>query len=167
MCFLFGWFARVDLCHQSNDEDDEDDGYNPREALLEKMNKENAAVHSGRKCCSFRAVHVGSHQKIVILVHWGKIFFYACIIYFLSFISCIIINASCFCVFMLLIHLKHCSSGHCANFCTNGCICCPNMDWEGQKFFKFIRGCSGMDVHMPFSLLLFLLLVIAWFDWEL
>ncbi|XP_071921083.1 tobamovirus multiplication protein 1 isoform X2 [Coffea arabica] len=59
----------VDLCHQSNDEDDEDDGYNPREALLEKMNKENAAVHSGRKCCSFRAVHVGSHQKIVILVY--------------------------------------------------------------------------------------------------
>ncbi|XP_071922060.1 tobamovirus multiplication protein 1 isoform X1 [Coffea arabica] len=58
----------VDLCHQSNDEDDEDDGYNPREALLEKMNKENAAVHSGRKCCSFRAVHVGSRQKIVILV---------------------------------------------------------------------------------------------------
>ncbi|KAL3520186.1 hypothetical protein ACH5RR_018335 [Cinchona calisaya] len=58
----------VDLCHQSNDDDEEDDGYNPREALLEKMNKENADIHSGRKCCSFRAVHVGSRQKIVILV---------------------------------------------------------------------------------------------------
>ncbi|XP_069150561.1 tobamovirus multiplication protein 1 isoform X4 [Solanum lycopersicum] len=57
----------VDLCHQSNDEEDEDDVYSPREALLEK-NKPNSNADSRRRCCSFRAVKVGSRQKVVVLV---------------------------------------------------------------------------------------------------
>ncbi|KAI5670811.1 hypothetical protein M9H77_11175 [Catharanthus roseus] len=48
----------VDLCHQSNDDGDDDDGYNPQESLLEKKNKAQSEVHSGRKCCSFPAIHV-------------------------------------------------------------------------------------------------------------
>lgn len=58
----------VDLCHQSNDDDDDDDGYGSQEALLEKTNKERSDIHIGRRCCSFRAIYVGSRQKIVILV---------------------------------------------------------------------------------------------------
>lgn len=57
----------VDLCHQPNDEEDEDDVYSPREALLEK-NKPNSNADSRRRCCSFRAVKVGSRQKVVVLV---------------------------------------------------------------------------------------------------
>ncbi|XP_027770609.1 tobamovirus multiplication protein 1 isoform X2 [Solanum pennellii] len=57
----------VDLCHQSNDEEDEDDVYSPREALLEK-NKPNSNADSRRRCCSLRAVKVGSRQKVVVLV---------------------------------------------------------------------------------------------------
>ncbi|KAG8385321.1 hypothetical protein BUALT_Bualt03G0030600 [Buddleja alternifolia] len=57
----------VDLCHQSND-DDEDEGCSPREALLEKMNKTDSSTNGRRKCCSFRLIRVGSRQKIVILV---------------------------------------------------------------------------------------------------
>uniref|UniRef100_M1AZK5 Uncharacterized protein n=1 Tax=Solanum tuberosum TaxID=4113 RepID=M1AZK5_SOLTU len=51
----------VDLCHQSNDV------YSPREALLEK-NKPDSNADSRRMRCSFRAVKVGSRQKIVVLV---------------------------------------------------------------------------------------------------
>lgn len=58
---------RVDLCHQPND-DEEDEGYNPHEALLEKMNKSNSNARSRRKCCTFRSMGIGSRQKIVILV---------------------------------------------------------------------------------------------------
>ncbi|KAM3361872.1 tobamovirus multiplication protein 1 isoform X1 [Capsicum galapagoense] len=57
----------VDLCHQPNDEEDEDDAYSPREALLEK-NKPTSSADSRRRCCSFRAVKVGSRQKVVVLV---------------------------------------------------------------------------------------------------
>uniref|UniRef100_A0A3Q7F258 THH1/TOM1/TOM3 domain-containing protein n=1 Tax=Solanum lycopersicum TaxID=4081 RepID=A0A3Q7F258_SOLLC len=39
----------------------------PREALLEK-NKPNSNADSRRRCCSFRAVKVGSRQKVVVLV---------------------------------------------------------------------------------------------------
>ncbi|KAL2473783.1 hypothetical protein Fot_49519 [Forsythia ovata] len=58
----------VDLCHQSNDEDDDEEGFSPRDALLEKMNKTDRNVDGRRKCCSFRAIHAGSRQKVVILV---------------------------------------------------------------------------------------------------
>ncbi|KAF3667958.1 putative agamous-like MADS-box protein AGL62-like [Capsicum annuum] len=59
--------AQVDLCHQPNDEEDEDDAYSPREVLLEK-NKPTSSADSRRRCCSFRAVKVGSRQKVVVLV---------------------------------------------------------------------------------------------------
>lgn len=66
----------MDLCHQSNDDDDDDDGYASQEALLEKTNKEQSDIHNGRRCCSFRAIHVGSRQKIVILVCQTRKFSY-------------------------------------------------------------------------------------------
>lgn len=58
---------RVDLCHHTNDDDD-DDGYNPQEALLDKMNKTIPQTNGRRRCCTFRSLHIGSRQKIVILV---------------------------------------------------------------------------------------------------
>ncbi|GJY81485.1 tobamovirus multiplication protein 1, partial [Tanacetum coccineum] len=56
----------VDLCHQANDED-EDEGF-PREPLLEKVNKANLKVRSRRRCCNIRIFPVGSRQQVVILV---------------------------------------------------------------------------------------------------
>nr|XP_043621115.1 tobamovirus multiplication protein 1 [Erigeron canadensis] len=56
----------IDLCHQANDEE-EDEG-SPREALLKKANKPNLKVYSRRRCCSFRVFPVGSRQQVVILV---------------------------------------------------------------------------------------------------
>ncbi|KAG8365608.1 hypothetical protein BUALT_Bualt18G0123500 [Buddleja alternifolia] len=57
----------VDLCHQSN-EDDEDEGCSPREALLERRNINDSNNISRRRCFSFRSIHIGSRQKVVILV---------------------------------------------------------------------------------------------------
>ncbi|KAI3824637.1 hypothetical protein L1987_06103 [Smallanthus sonchifolius] len=56
----------VDLCHQANDEDEDD--CSPREALLEKANKPNLKVSSRRRCCTVRVFPVGSRQQVVILV---------------------------------------------------------------------------------------------------
>ncbi|XP_038902574.1 tobamovirus multiplication protein 1 [Benincasa hispida] len=63
----------VDLCHQANDEedDDEDDEENNiRQALLENSkNKPGSSnVDGHRRCCGFPAMHLGSRQKIVIMV---------------------------------------------------------------------------------------------------
>ncbi|XP_047943652.1 tobamovirus multiplication protein 1-like isoform X5 [Salvia hispanica] len=58
----------VDLCHHPIDEE-EDDGYNPQEALLEKMSKTSPQTNGNRRCCSFRLAHIGSRQKIVIVVY--------------------------------------------------------------------------------------------------
>ncbi|KAL6500732.1 hypothetical protein OROHE_025529 [Orobanche hederae] len=57
----------VDLCHQSND-DEEDEGCSPREALLEKINKTASNANGRRRCCTFRLYRIRSRQKIVILV---------------------------------------------------------------------------------------------------
>ncbi|KAL0442548.1 UNVERIFIED_CONTAM: hypothetical protein Slati_1977500 [Sesamum latifolium] len=57
----------VDLCHEAND-DDEDEGCSYREALLEKLNTSDPNVNDRRSCCSFRSIPIGSRQKIVILV---------------------------------------------------------------------------------------------------
>ncbi|EYU28193.1 hypothetical protein MIMGU_mgv1a008794mg [Erythranthe guttata] len=57
----------VDLCHHSHD-DDEEEGWSPQEALLEKMNRTDSKSYSCRRCCTFRSISVGSRQKIVILV---------------------------------------------------------------------------------------------------
>ncbi|KAD3068958.1 hypothetical protein R6Q59_017050 [Mikania micrantha] len=56
----------VDLCHQANDEDEDD--CSPWEALVEKANKSNLKSTSRRRCCSFRVFPVGSRQQAVILV---------------------------------------------------------------------------------------------------
>ncbi|PSS04891.1 Tobamovirus multiplication protein like [Actinidia chinensis var. chinensis] len=61
----------VDLCHQANDEEDEDEDEEcgPQEALLERAsNKSHSNADSHRRFCSFRAIHVESRQKVVILV---------------------------------------------------------------------------------------------------
>ncbi|KAH7651902.1 hypothetical protein IHE45_20G086900 [Dioscorea alata] len=60
----------VDLCHQPNDEDEEDDGQGYNETLLEKS-KVKPGSHQAvgrRRCCSLRTIHVGSRQKFVIMV---------------------------------------------------------------------------------------------------
>ncbi|KAG6405042.1 hypothetical protein SASPL_132623 [Salvia splendens] len=57
----------VDLCHHPNDEE-EDEDCNPHEALLEKMNKTSPQTNGNRRCCTFRLPHIGSRQKIVIVV---------------------------------------------------------------------------------------------------
>ncbi|PIN23597.1 hypothetical protein CDL12_03669 [Handroanthus impetiginosus] len=57
----------VDLCHQSND-DDEDEECSPQENLLDKTNTTDSNPYSRRRCFSFRLIHVGSRQKVVILV---------------------------------------------------------------------------------------------------
>ncbi|KAA8519529.1 hypothetical protein F0562_013785 [Nyssa sinensis] len=59
----------VDLCHQPNDEDDEVEEGSPRVALLERTSSKPCSnADSRRRCCSFRSMHVGSRQKVVILV---------------------------------------------------------------------------------------------------
>ncbi|XP_047315276.1 tobamovirus multiplication protein 1 [Impatiens glandulifera] len=59
----------IDLCHQPNDDEDEEEEYSSQETLLEgRKDKPYSNAHSWRKCCSFRAIHVGSRQKVVILV---------------------------------------------------------------------------------------------------
>ncbi|XP_038981488.1 tobamovirus multiplication protein 3-like isoform X2 [Phoenix dactylifera] len=60
----------VDLCHQANDEDEEDDESSYNEALLEKSETKSSSLHTDghRRCCSFRTMHIGNQQKFVILV---------------------------------------------------------------------------------------------------
>ncbi|KAF3794761.1 Tobamovirus multiplication protein 1 [Nymphaea thermarum] len=59
----------VDLCHQANDvEEDEDDSV--YQLLMEKSKTRAGVQHveNRRKCCPVLAMHIGSRQKIVILV---------------------------------------------------------------------------------------------------
>lgn len=59
----------VDLCHQADDEDDEDEDCSSQEALLEKTLKPNlTSIDNHRACIPLRSFHIGSRQKIVILV---------------------------------------------------------------------------------------------------
>ncbi|XP_043687670.1 uncharacterized protein LOC122638883 [Telopea speciosissima] len=60
---------RVDLCHQANDEEEDEDS-SFQEALLEKTQAKSGSSNrdSLRKCCRFQAINVGSRQKLVILV---------------------------------------------------------------------------------------------------
>ncbi|KAL3616926.1 hypothetical protein CASFOL_039320 [Castilleja foliolosa] len=57
----------VDLCHQPNDEE-EDEWCSPQEALLQKINKTASSSNGRRRCCNLRLHRIGSRQKIVILV---------------------------------------------------------------------------------------------------
>jgi hypothetical protein len=70
LCLCGGFFYRVDLCHQANDEDDEDEESSFQEALLDKTsNKPSSSNTDGhRKCFPLHFLHVRSRQKIVILV---------------------------------------------------------------------------------------------------
>ncbi|XP_039049288.1 tobamovirus multiplication protein 1-like isoform X2 [Hibiscus syriacus] len=59
----------VDLCHQTDDEEEEDE-HGLEEALLQNsLNRPRSSILDNRRICyPFRLIHVGSHQKIVILV---------------------------------------------------------------------------------------------------
>ncbi|XVF25503.1 hypothetical protein REPUB_Repub13aG0218300 [Reevesia pubescens] len=60
----------VDLCHQADDEEEEDDEQGFLEALLQNpLNRRRSSITDSRRICyPFRLIHVGSRQKIVILV---------------------------------------------------------------------------------------------------
>ncbi|XP_011044772.1 PREDICTED: tobamovirus multiplication protein 1-like isoform X2 [Populus euphratica] len=62
----------VDLCHQANEEedDDEDEENSSQQPLLESSKNKPGSMNtdSYRRCCSFRGIQVGSHQKFVIAV---------------------------------------------------------------------------------------------------
>lgn len=70
LCFSGGFFYRVDLCHQANDEDDEDEDSSSQEALLDKNSNKSSSskTDTHRKCFPLRFHHIGSRQKIVMLV---------------------------------------------------------------------------------------------------
>lgn len=55
---------RVDLCHQTNDEDEED-VRSHREALLDRTKTKPAPVNIRQRCCP--GIQLGSRQKFVIL----------------------------------------------------------------------------------------------------
>ncbi|KAK2642776.1 hypothetical protein Ddye_024539 [Dipteronia dyeriana] len=60
----------VDLCHQADDDEEEDEEYSFLQALLKRsLNKSSSSnPDSHRICFPFQSIHVGSRQKIVILV---------------------------------------------------------------------------------------------------
>ncbi|XP_022720297.1 tobamovirus multiplication protein 1-like isoform X2 [Durio zibethinus] len=60
----------VDLCHQADDEEEEDDEQGFLETLLQNsLNRPRSSIADNRRICyPFRLIHVGSRQKIVILV---------------------------------------------------------------------------------------------------
>ncbi|XP_073037575.1 uncharacterized protein [Primulina eburnea] len=55
----------VDLCHQTNDDEEE---CSSREALLEKISKTDYSASSCCNICTFLFIEIGSRQKVVILV---------------------------------------------------------------------------------------------------
>ncbi|KAM1512841.1 hypothetical protein ACFX1Z_024355 [Malus domestica] len=66
LSLLSFWF---DLCHQANDEEDEDDEEdNSVEQTLLENSKNSSSTDGHWVCCSFQSIHVGSHQKFVIVV---------------------------------------------------------------------------------------------------
>ncbi|CAL1410539.1 unnamed protein product [Linum trigynum] len=60
----------VDLCHQSDDEDYEEEDFSFHEPLLEMPPEHSGSMHgeSQRACLPFRSIRVGSRQRVVILV---------------------------------------------------------------------------------------------------
>ncbi|CAL9749445.1 unnamed protein product [Musa acuminata subsp. burmannicoides] len=60
----------IDLCHQANDDEEDDDEHGYNEALLEKSKSKQGSPHvdGHMKCCFPRTIHIGSRQKFVILV---------------------------------------------------------------------------------------------------
>ncbi|XP_044460564.1 tobamovirus multiplication protein 1-like isoform X2 [Mangifera indica] len=61
----------IDLCHQADDEEeDDDDEYGFLQALLKRslFQPSSSSADNQRICFPFQSIHVGSRQKIVILV---------------------------------------------------------------------------------------------------
>ncbi|XP_044494421.1 tobamovirus multiplication protein 1 isoform X2 [Mangifera indica] len=60
----------VDLCHQANDEEDDDEESSTQRALLDnsKSKPGSSNIHDQWRCCPLQGIHVGSRQKIVIVV---------------------------------------------------------------------------------------------------
>ncbi|WOL10998.1 tobamovirus multiplication protein 1-like isoform X1 [Canna indica] len=60
----------IDLCHQANDDEEEDDEIGYNEALLQKSKSKESLlqVDGHRRSCFPRVIHVGSRQKFVIMV---------------------------------------------------------------------------------------------------
>jgi hypothetical protein len=79
------------LCHQPNDEEEEDEEYGSyREALLDKSKTKPElhpadGHHSHRKCCSFQGARLGSRQKFVILVNTDH--YHICLVFLFSSIT--------------------------------------------------------------------------------
>ena len=74
-------FCRVDLCHQPEDEDDEDEERSFEEGLLEKISSKPSTSNtdwSRRWWVPVRLPHVGSRQNLVILVHDIMFFLASC-----------------------------------------------------------------------------------------
>ncbi|KAJ4827715.1 hypothetical protein Tsubulata_018037 [Turnera subulata] len=61
----------VDLCHQADDEDYEEEDFSFRESFLETRSTDPYSTHADnhRICLPLRSIHIGSRQKIVILVN--------------------------------------------------------------------------------------------------
>ncbi|XP_031256558.1 tobamovirus multiplication protein 1 isoform X1 [Pistacia vera] len=60
----------VDLCHQANDEEDDDEESSTQQALLDNSKSKPGVsnIHDRWRCCPLKGIHVGSRQKIVIVV---------------------------------------------------------------------------------------------------
>ncbi|KAF7833504.1 tobamovirus multiplication protein 1 isoform X1 [Senna tora] len=59
----------VDLCHQANEEEEEDNDENSiQQVLLEVRKSGSSHVRNQWRCCSFQCVQVGTRQKYVIMI---------------------------------------------------------------------------------------------------
>ncbi|KAL3643620.1 hypothetical protein CASFOL_014435 [Castilleja foliolosa] len=58
----------VDLCHQPNDEEEDEGWSSAQEGLLHQINKTASSTNGCRRCCNFRLHRIGRRQKVVILV---------------------------------------------------------------------------------------------------
>ena len=124
--------CRVDLCHHSND-DDEDDGWNPQDTLLEKTNTTDSSTSNRSRCFSFMSIRIGSRQKVVILV-WYQL---------------LNPSATVFILKNIIIHVSYLITivwaGFYLNLCNNGCGFCAYMDWNGEESYWLSCRCSGTN----------------------
>lgn len=81
-------FCRIDLCHQPYDDSYEEEDFSIQEALLAMRLTNPSSTHgdSNRICLHFRCFHVGSRQKIVVLVwaYGNDAWFSLCLSWLLS-----------------------------------------------------------------------------------
>ncbi|XP_073313151.1 uncharacterized protein [Primulina huaijiensis] len=112
-------FYMVDLCHQTND-DEEDEECSSGEALLEKISKTNYSASSCCNFCTFRFIEIGSRQKVVILL---QIHFFACVS-----------RKTLWYKYFILSNNKF-RPGYCYSHCNYGCIFVADMDWDGKESY--------------------------------